>query len=107
MARIRPTEHKAIVALLDAPADSVEDLATDVLLKIDELREARPDWFIVKVDPGVAVTLHGPYITRNAAKKEIERGDLVAASDGATALILQRINSMYEGVESFTQGELL
>ena len=98
MPRIRPTEHKAIVALLDAPAASVEDLATDVILKIDELREARADWYIVKVDPGVAVTLHGPYLTRNAAKKEIERGDLFAASKGATALILQRIPSVEEGV---------
>lgn len=98
MARVRPTEHKAVVALLDAPSPSVEDLATDVILKIDALRAERKDWYVIVVDPGVCVHLHGPYVTKNAAKKEIDRGDLFAASPGATGLIVQLTHSIDEGV---------
>lgn len=99
MPRIRPSEFKAVVALLDAPAESVEDLATDVILKIDELRALRTDWFVIVVDPGVCVHLHGPYITKRAAEKEIEAGDIFAASAGATALIVQLLDSVEEGLE--------
>lgn len=106
MVRIRPTEHRAIVALLDAPAESVEELATDVIQKIDELREARPDFFVVVVDPGVGVKLIGPYLTKNAAHKAIASGEVFAASPGATGLVLQRISSIEPGLEPdlFTQG---
>lgn len=98
MSRVRPTEHKAIMALLDAPAISVHELATDVIQCIDRLREDRKDYFIAVVDPGVGVHLHGPYVTRAAAKKEIEKNDVYAASKGATGLVLQRIPSVDEGV---------
>lgn len=108
MARVRPKERDGIVNVLltgvpgaerteDMVAEATE-MATDILLVIEEQRASRPDWFIIKRDPGVGVTLHGPYVTKNAAHKEIEKGDLVAASPGATALIVQRINSIDEGV---------
>lgn len=98
MARIRPTEHKAIVALLDSPADSVEDLATDVLLTVERLRADRKDYYVAVVDPGVCVHLHGPYVTKAAAQKAIEKGELFAASPGATGLVLQLHRSEDEGV---------
>lgn len=100
MPRVRPSEHAAVMALLDAPAESVADLATDVILAIDELRAKRIDWFVIVVDPGVCVHLHGPYITKRAAEKEIERGDIYAASAGATALIVQLLDSVEEGLEA-------
>ena len=99
MPRVRPTEAKAIIELLDSPADSVEELAVSVIAKIDELRAKRQDWFILKYDPGVCISLHGPYLTKNAASKEIASGNLVAASPGATATMLQLTPSVDEGVE--------
>lgn len=84
--------------LLDAPASSVHDLATDVLNTIDQLRESRTDWFIIVIDPGVGPHLHGPYVTKNAAYKEIEKNDVYAASKGATGLVMQLIKSVDEGV---------
>lgn len=108
MPRVRPKERDGIVEVLLTGVPDVErtdevvgeatEMATDILLLIDEQREKRTDYFIIKVDPGVALSLHGPYLTRNAANKEIERGDLVAASPGAYAMITQRVHSVDEGV---------
>jgi len=108
MPRVRPKERDGIVEVLLTGVPAAErseemlaeaaEMATDVLLLIDEQREARKDYFIIKVDPGVCLSLHGPYVTKNAAQKEIDRGDLVAASPGAYAFITQRIHSVDEGV---------
>ena len=91
MARIRPKERDAIAKLLEEPADSVLSLATEVLREVDRQREKRTDWFVLVTDPGVCVHLHGPFITKNAAHKAINTGDVFAASPGATALTLQLI----------------
>lgn len=98
MARIRPTEHKAVVALLSEPADSVGELATDVIHAIDRLRAERKDWFVMVNDPGVCIHLHGPYVTKAAAQKAIEKGEVFAASPGARALMLQLHQSEDEGI---------
>lgn len=86
---IRPRERDAIATLLDSPAPSANDLAVDVLRTIDRLRAERTDWYVLVVDPGVCVHLHGPFITKNAAQKAIDRGVVFAASENANALILQ------------------
>ena len=99
MPRVRPTEHRAVVELLDAPATSVEDLATDVIQAIDTLRAKRNDWVVVVYDPGVAVHVHGPYLTQNAARKDIGN-NVFAASPGAYALVLPLITDIEEGVET-------
>lgn len=96
--RIRPTEHKAVVALLDAPADSVEELATDVIQCIDTLRSKRTDWVLVVIDPGVCVHVHGPYLTKAAAQKDIGKS-VFAASDGARVLVLPLLTDVEEGLE--------
>lgn len=108
MARVRPKELREIVDVLltGVPVgerspemiEEAEQMGTDIIQRIDAQRDQRKDYYIIKHDPGVAVTLHGPYVTKNAAHKEIEKGGLVAASPGATALIVQRINSADEGV---------
>ena len=108
MPRVRPKERDAIVDILlggipredvvDQMVEEATEMATDILMVIEEQRVNRPDFFIIKVDPGVATTLHGPYVTKNAAVREIEKGDLCAASPNARAYITQRINSIDEGV---------
>lgn len=98
MPRVRPTEHRAVLALLDAPAESVEELATDVIQAIDELRAKRRDWVVVVHDPGVCVHVHGPYVTQAAAQRDIGR-NVFAASDGAHALVLPLLTEIEEGLE--------
>lgn len=98
LTRVRPLEHKAIVALLNDPADSVEDLATDVIQKIDAMRAERKDYYVLIYDPGVCLHLHGPYVTKNAANKAVTSGDLYAASTGATYMVLTLQDSTDEGV---------
>jgi hypothetical protein len=97
MPRVRPTEHRAVVQLLNDPADSVEDLATEVILKIDSMRAQRKDYIVVVYDPGVGVHVHGPYVTKNAAHKDIGK-NVYAASEGAYSLVLPLINGD-EGIE--------
>lgn len=99
MPRVRPTEHRAVVELLDAPADSVEDLATDVIQAIDSLRAKRKDWVVVVYDPGVCVHVHGPYLTENAARRDIGNS-VFAASAGAYALVLPLLTDIDEGVSN-------
>lgn len=99
MPRVRPTEHKAVMALLDAPAESVAELATDVIMAIDDLRSKRSDWVVVVRDPGTGVFVWGPFITKNAALKAIERAEIFASKPGATAFTRPLITSADEGIE--------
>lgn len=98
MPRVRPSEHRAVVELLDAPAESVEDLATDVIQAIDALRAKRKDYVVVVYDPGVSVHVHGPYITEAAARRDIGN-NVIAASAGAYALVLPLLTDIEEGLE--------
>lgn len=97
MPRVRPSEHKAIVKLLNEPADSVEELAAEVIYTLNEMREQRTDWVVVVYDPGVAFHVHGPYVTRNAAEKDIGKG-VFAASPGAKYGVYP-LHTSDEGIE--------
>lgn len=76
-ARLRPSEVKAVVALLDEPADSVEDLAKDVIRKINELREGRKEYVVTLISDGI-VSTWGPYDTVKEASKRA--GEFIIAS---------------------------
>lgn len=98
MPRIRPTEHKAVVNLLCQPADSVEELAADVITAIDELRAKRTDYVIVVQHAPTFHTVHGPYLTRNAAERDIGKS-VVAAQEGVRYMILPLSTDVDEGIE--------
>lgn len=108
MARIRPSELKGVVEVLlhgvpdheitDEMVDEAREMGTDILFRIDEQRADRKDFFVLINDPGVCLHLHGPYVTKNAASKAIEKGELYAASAGAKALMLTLHQSDDEGV---------
>jgi hypothetical protein len=68
---------KAVVALLDEPADSVEDLAKDVIRKINELREGRKEYVVTLISDGI-VSTWGPYDTVKEASKRA--GEFIIAS---------------------------
>lgn len=88
-----------MVKLLSEPAESVEDLAAEVILAIDDLRAKRTDYYVIVRDPGVGIFLHGPYVTKAAVQRAIEKGELFAASKGATGTIVRLQRSMDEGME--------
>lgn len=64
--RLRPTEVKAVTALLEHEASSVEELAKAVIKTIDEMRESR-DHYVVRINLGEDFAV-GPFPTRNAAE---------------------------------------
>ena len=98
MPRVRPTEHKAVVKLLNEPAESVENLAAEVIIAIDELRAKRTDYVVLVYDPGVCTHVHGPYVTKNAALKDIGN-NVYAASEGAWCTVLPLLTDVEEGIE--------
>ena len=75
--RLRPSEVKAVAALLNEPAESVDDLAKEVLRKVDELREGRKEYVVVLLSDGI-VSTWGPYDTVKEASKRA--GDFIIAS---------------------------
>jgi hypothetical protein len=98
MSRVRPTEHKAVLALLDAPAESVEQLACDVIVALDEQRAKRTDFVtVVQHAPG-CVVVYGPYVTRNAAEKDIGRS-VIADRVGVRYMVLPLSTNVDEGLE--------
>lgn len=66
--RIRPTEVKAVAALLNEPADDVNDLAKAVIRKLDEMRATRKQYVIVHPQ-GRLLSTYGPYDTVKEAEK--------------------------------------
>lgn len=98
MPRVRPTEHKAVVNLLMSPADSVEDLAAEVIIAIDELRSKRTDYVTVVQHHPTFHMVYGPYITRNAAEKDIGNS-VIAAQEGVKYMILPLTTEIDEGIE--------
>lgn len=85
MARLRPTEVKAIAALLNEPADSVEDLARQVLARVDELRAGRKEYVVVLLD-GRIVSTWGPYDTVKEAEKRVGR-HIIASRPGKKGIL--------------------
>lgn len=62
-----------MVALLDAPADDVEQLAKDALTLAWDLVEQRDRYGLIIDQPGVGVTLHGPFTTSSEARRFLDR----------------------------------
>ena len=98
MPRVRPTEHRAVVKLLNEPADSVEQLAADVILAIDELRTKRTDYVTVVKHAPRFVMVYGPYISIAAAKKDIGNS-VIANREGTEYMILPLYTLIDEGIE--------
>lgn len=84
MMRHRPTERKAVIALLEQEWDDVADLAEALLDELMELKWGRGGWVIVVRHAGTTpfYTAHGPYSTENQAVKDIGRRVTTFASGG-------------------------
>jgi hypothetical protein len=80
----RPTEIKLVAGLLEAPAESVEELAKAVINALDENRKGRQEFVLVTYDKPM-VYAYGPYSTKLQATKAVEKGQLVASREGVRA----------------------
>lgn len=62
-----------MVALLDAPAEDIDQLAKDALALAWDAAAKRDRFGVVIDQPGVAVTLHGPFNTVTEARRFVDR----------------------------------
>lgn len=86
MARIRPTEVKAVAQLLDEPAESVETLARQVIEALDDLRAKRREYIVV-VNAGGLLSAYGTYATVKEAQRAV--GDpIIASRKGAKGYLI-------------------
>jgi len=108
----RPTEVKKVAAMLEAGAESPDDLAKQVIEKLDEMRAERVQYVVVhQFGEGPAwYAGHGPYSTRKQGEKAAANNPgLAEASRTAlvpvrTALGLEALlNNMDEIAEAKSQ----
>lgn len=92
-ARLRPSEVKAVAALLNEPADSVEELAKDVIRKINELREGRKEYVVTLISDRI-VSTWGPYDTVKEATNRC--GQFIIASKPGKKGILTILHRDWE-----------
>lgn len=95
-ARIRPTEVKAIVALLNEPADDVNELAKDVIRAIDQCRYDRKEYVVTLLDGGI-VSTWGPYATIKEATSRV--GSFIIASKPGKRGILTVLHRDWEAYQ--------
>lgn len=94
MMRHRPTERKAVIALLEQEWDDVADLAEALLDELLELKWGRGGWIIVHREDSAtspAYFAYGPYDTRNQAVKDIGKR-IIATRANARAMPLRVCN---------------
>lgn len=86
MSRVRPTEVRALAALLNEPADSSEDLARRCVETLDDLRAKRKEYVVVVNDSGL-LSAWGPYATVKECQRAV--GDpIIACKPGAKGFLL-------------------
>lgn len=62
-----------MVALLDAPADDIDQLAKDALALAWDAAARRDQYGVVIDQPGVGVSLHGPFTSPSQARRFLDR----------------------------------
>lgn len=67
--RLRPSEWRAVLALLEQDHDDVELLAKDIVRTINRLRAVEPVWVRV-VEHGSGAVLYGPYNSAEEARTD-------------------------------------
>lgn len=91
--RHRPTERRAVVALLEKEWEDTGDLAEAVLDTLLDLKWKRGGWVVIQGEPMTPPVYMGwgPYDTRNQAMRDVGRR-ITAASEGARALVVRVCN---------------
>lgn len=73
--RLKPTEVRAVAALLDEEAESAEELAERVVRKLNDMREGERQWVVAMTIAGEAdrrklVAVWGPYTSHLSARRD-------------------------------------
>jgi hypothetical protein len=76
----RPSDVRAIEALLLSPAEDAAELARSVIEALDALRAERETYAVVAVAPYGVSWSYGPFATRHQAERAISKG--VGVIDG-------------------------
>ncbi len=82
----RPSEVSAVAAVLMEPADDVKEVAKACIKVLDESRQDRTDYMVVR-QMGSLAQAFGPYATYNQAAKAIEGGK-IPALDGSRFFVV-------------------
>lgn len=80
--RHRKKEIQELITILDNPHDSVEDLAEEIWVKVDEFRRDREAWAVI-VRQEQLIFLYGLYDTENSARKDLEKYRAVTENNRA------------------------
>lgn len=84
---LKPTHRKALVEILESgDYDSPEDMAKALVEKLDTLRADDITYTVVR-EWGPVYFGYGPYPTRNAAQKAIEKGLAGITGMGRVAIV--------------------
>ncbi|HET6915519.1 MAG TPA: hypothetical protein VFH56_05460 [Acidimicrobiales bacterium] len=99
---VRPSETKAVVALLMEPADDVNELAKQIIKTVDESRQDRTDYVVVVQTGGLAHG-YGFYPTVNACERAIKSGK-IPSIDGSRLFVIpvrhpSQIDALWERVD--------
>lgn len=86
----RPSEIRAVAALLMEPADDINELAKAIIQAVDESRQDRTDYLVCR-RYGQMVDAYGPYATQNQAEKAVQGGK-IPAIDGTQFYVLPMYN---------------
>jgi hypothetical protein len=79
--------------MLDEPAESVTDLAKDIIATLDDMRKDRKEYVVVLLDSGV-VSTWGPYDTIKEASRRC--GEHIIASKPGNKGILTILHRDWE-----------
>lgn len=90
MARLRPTEVKAVAELLSQPAADEYELAESIVRTINDMRAKRKDYVVFVNDSGMP-SVWGTFETINAAKKAVG-ATVIASLPGAQGYIVPLIS---------------
>lgn len=82
----RPTEIAKVAAAIAEPADTAEEAAKRAIQALDESRQDRTDYMVVR-QMGRLAQAFGPYATYNQAARAIEGGK-IPALDGSRFFVM-------------------
>lgn len=86
-----------MVALLEAEHDDVGVMAKEVLSLAWEHFWARDFWCCILIQPGVAVSAHGPYESEAALRRGVGKDVVAAGPDKGIGKVFRMSKGTYDG----------
>jgi hypothetical protein len=105
--RTRKKELEAIIKLLEAEHEDVEDLAEAIWKLVDEQRRGRDLWVVAVRMDGLNF-LYGAYESEATAKKDVEAGNIKGVGLDNKYMLMQMLSpsEIFKGYEPATLFDL-